>query len=77
MNAFSEEDNTKELINLVSIPNGMEPWEDRNDIDKLSEVISRVMPRELEQLVTDINRKDVNEITCIIADERRSWNKLR
>lgn len=73
VNAFSEENNVKELINLVSIPDGMEPWEDRNDIGKLTESILRVMPGELEQLVKDINQKDVNEITCIIADESLGW----
>ncbi|WOH16286.1 hypothetical protein DCAR_0935836 [Daucus carota subsp. sativus] len=61
------------LINLVSIPDGMEPWEDRNDIGKLTESILRVMPGELEQLVKYINQNDVNESTCIIADESLGW----
>lgn len=73
VNAFSEEDNAKELINLVSFPDGMEPWEDRNDIAKLTQAIFRVMPGELEQLVKDIDRTDVNKITCIIADETMGW----
>lgn len=73
VNALSEEDNVKELINLVSIPDEMEPWEDRNDIAKVSQVLSRVMPAKLEQLVEDINRTDDNKVTCIIADEYIKW----
>ncbi|XP_074348549.1 UDP-glycosyltransferase 83A1-like [Apium graveolens] len=73
LSALSEEDNVGELINLVSIPDGMEAWEDRSDLGKLSEDIFRVMPGELEKLVNDIKRTDDNEITCIIADENMGW----
>ena len=71
--ALSEEDNVEELINLVSVPDGMEPGEDRNDIAKLTQAMFRVMPGELEQLVRDINRADDDKITCIIADETMGW----
>lgn len=73
VNAFSEDDDVLKLLNLVSFPDGMEPWEDRNDIAKLTQAIFRVMPGELEQLVKDIQRTDVDKITCIIADETMGW----
>ncbi|WOH16281.1 hypothetical protein DCAR_0935831 [Daucus carota subsp. sativus] len=72
VSAFSEEDNVEELINLVSVPDGLDPEEDRNDIAKLTQAMFRVMPGELEQLVRDINRAD-DKITCIIADETMGW----
>ncbi|KAK1359976.1 UDP-glycosyltransferase 83A1 [Heracleum sosnowskyi] len=73
LSALSKEDSVGELINLVSIPDGMEPWEDRSDLGKLCQDIFRVMPGELEKLVKDIKRTDDNEITCIIADENLGW----
>ncbi|XP_074348803.1 UDP-glycosyltransferase 83A1-like [Apium graveolens] len=73
LSALSKEDNVEELINLVSIPDGMEAWEDRSDLGKLTQDIFQVMPRELEKLVKDIKRTDDNEITCIIADENLGW----
>ncbi|KAL9447899.1 hypothetical protein AB3S75_015390 [Citrus x aurantiifolia] len=33
-----------EQIRLVSIPDGMEPWEDRNDLGKLTKNVLQVMP---------------------------------
>lgn len=74
MNAFSEEDDVGELINLVSIPDGMEPWEDRSDLGKLSEAIFQGMPGKLEELIKGIKKgTDNDEITCIIADENMGW----
>ncbi|CAL5370725.1 unnamed protein product [Camellia sinensis] len=40
-------------IDLVSIPDGLEPWEDRNDFKKLIEAISQVMPGNWEALIMD------------------------
>ncbi|XP_031268660.1 UDP-glycosyltransferase 83A1-like [Pistacia vera] len=58
-----------EEIRLVSIPDGLEPWEDRNDLGKLCESLVMVMPGKLEELIQEINNKEEDEkITCVIAD---------
>ncbi|CAA2972634.1 UDP-glycosyltransferase 83A1-like [Olea europaea subsp. europaea] len=73
--ALSETENTqeKESVNLVSIPDGMEPWEDRNELGKLSEGILNVMPGKLEDLIQKINETDRDKITCVIADCIMGW----
>ena len=55
-----------ERISLVSIPDGLELWEDRKEIGKLTESISRVMPGKLEELIDRINTNasEVEKITC-------------
>ncbi|KAJ0100326.1 hypothetical protein Patl1_21703 [Pistacia atlantica] len=56
-------------IRLVSIPDGLDPWEDRNDIGKLCESLVKVMPGKLEELIKEMNNKEEDEkITCVIAD---------
>lgn len=49
--AFSKNDNIEDLINLVSIPDGLEDGENRNDIGKLGQAILQVMPGKLEELI--------------------------
>ncbi|KAJ0100332.1 hypothetical protein Patl1_21705 [Pistacia atlantica] len=56
-------------IRLVSIPDGLEPWEDRNDIGKLWDSLAKAMPGKLEELIQEMNNKEEDEkITCVIAD---------
>ncbi|XP_044467853.1 UDP-glycosyltransferase 83A1-like [Mangifera indica] len=56
-------------LQLVSIPDGLEPWEDRNDLGKLCESFVKVMPGKLEELIQEMNNKEEDEkITCVIAD---------
>ncbi|KAL2523039.1 UDP-glycosyltransferase 83A1 [Forsythia ovata] len=66
--ALSETENTQEMVNLVSIPDGLEPWEDRNELGKLTEAISNVMPEKLLDLIEKINGTESDKITCVIAD---------
>ncbi|KAA8547921.1 hypothetical protein F0562_004350 [Nyssa sinensis] len=73
MNALSDKDSVGDQIHLVSIPDGLEPWEDRNDLGKLSEAIFQVMPGKLEELVEKINGSGSDNISCIIADESMGW----
>ncbi|GJT35410.1 hypothetical protein Tco_0925829 [Tanacetum coccineum] len=68
MNAWSEKDDGSDLMHTVGIPDGMEPWEERNDIGKLTETMFRVMPSKLEELIKYINKTNDEIITCIIAD---------
>ncbi|XP_059643427.1 UDP-glycosyltransferase 83A1-like [Cornus florida] len=73
MNALSEKNNIGDQIHLVSIPDGIELSEDRNDLGKLSEAIFQVMPGKLEELIENINGSDNDKITCIISDESMGW----
>ncbi|GFY86982.1 UDP-Glycosyltransferase superfamily protein [Actinidia rufa] len=73
VNALSDKDLVRSHINLVSITDGLEPWEDRNDLGKLTEAILKVMPRKLEELIEQVNRSDNNKITCIVADGSMGW----
>ncbi|XVE56840.1 hypothetical protein DITRI_Ditri04bG0043000 [Diplodiscus trichospermus] len=62
------------LISLVSIPDGLEPEDDRQDYFKLTESIARVMPGNLRSLIENINRSDVDgQIDCVIADKAAGW----
>ncbi|XP_038890155.1 UDP-glycosyltransferase 83A1-like [Benincasa hispida] len=60
-------------IHLVSLPDGMKPGEDRNDLGKLTETMLQVMPMKLEELINTINGLGGNEITSVIADENLGW----
>ncbi|KAH9753150.1 UDP-glycosyltransferase 83A1 [Citrus sinensis] len=63
-----------EQIRLVSIPDGMEPWEDRNDLGKLIEKCLQVMPGKLEKLIEEINSREDEKIDCFIADGNTGWS---
>ncbi|CAN6574659.1 unnamed protein product [Malus baccata var. baccata] len=64
----------RDCINLVSIPDGLEPGQDRNDLGKLSKAARRVMPGKLEELIEKINnRGEGDKITCVIADQTVGW----
>ncbi|KAI4389273.1 hypothetical protein MLD38_001514 [Melastoma candidum] len=61
-------------IRLVSIPDGLEPGEDRNDIARLCQGILKVMPGELERLIGELNERDgEDKVSCVIADFNMSW----
>ena len=61
------------LINLVSIPDGLKPEDDRNDLGKLCTAILSTMPAMLEKLIHDIHLKGEHRISCIAADESMGW----
>nr|GFD24046.1 UDP-glycosyltransferase 83A1-like [Tanacetum cinerariifolium] len=74
MNAWSEKDDDQsDLMQMVGIPDGMEPWEDRNDIGQLTQTVFRVMPSKLEELIKHINKTNDEKIACIIADYCMGW----
>ncbi|KAL6961198.1 hypothetical protein U1Q18_038963 [Sarracenia purpurea var. burkii] len=69
VNALSSDDNIRDRIRLVSIPDGMESCEDRINFLKIEQAIHRVIPEKLEELIGKINgSKEDDEISCIIAD---------
>ncbi|CAA0814051.1 UDP-glycosyltransferase 83A1 [Striga hermonthica] len=72
--SLSHSDKLQESVNLVSIPDGLEPWEDRNDIRRLSEGMCQVMLPELEAVIKKLNGKNCTEkVTCVIADGSMTW----
>ncbi|KAJ9683123.1 hypothetical protein PVL29_018920 [Vitis rotundifolia] len=71
--SFAGKDDVRDQIRLVSIPDGLEAWEDRNDLGKSCEGILRVMPKKLEELIQEINGTDDHEIACVIADGHMGW----
>ncbi|KAL6961201.1 hypothetical protein U1Q18_038966 [Sarracenia purpurea var. burkii] len=69
VNALSSHDNIRDRIRLVSIPDGLESFEERNNFLKLGQAIHHVIPKKLEELIEKINgSKEDDEISCIIAD---------
>ncbi|KAM5581225.1 hypothetical protein ABKV19_010447 [Rosa sericea] len=60
-------------IHLVSIPDGLEPGEDKNSIRLLTEAIQEFMSQKLEELIEKINQGEGGKISCLIADESCEW----
>ncbi|XP_024979264.1 UDP-glycosyltransferase 83A1-like isoform X2 [Cynara cardunculus var. scolymus] len=55
------------------IADGLERWEDRNDLAKQTEAIFQTMPAKLVELIKTINKEDDSKITCVIADISMGW----
>nr|GMD56256.1 UDP-glycosyltransferase 83A1-like [Ipomoea batatas]GME11392.1 UDP-glycosyltransferase 83A1-like [Ipomoea batatas] len=68
--SMSEADN---VMNLVSVPDGLGVEEDRNDTKKLAEAVFKVVPGKVEALIRKINESDENRVSCVIADENLGW----
>ncbi|XP_044467368.1 UDP-glycosyltransferase 83A1-like [Mangifera indica] len=56
-------------IRLVSIPDGLESWEDRNDLGKVAGKIIQVMSQKLKELIEKISREEDEKIFCLIVDK--------
>lgn len=67
---FNDNNNSLDCLATTIL---FEPWEDRNDIDKLCEAILRVMPVKLEELIEKINQSEGENVTCVIADGSCGW----
>lgn len=73
-NALSNKDDFGDGIRLVSVPDGLEPWEDRKDLAKLTAAMHRDMPGKLQEMIENINyAEDDDKITCVIADVSVGW----
>nr|XP_043607581.1 UDP-glycosyltransferase 83A1-like [Erigeron canadensis] len=68
-----ESDGFGDLMQMVSIPDGLEPWEDRSDIGKLTLSLLQTMPQKLEELIKTINKEDSDKVSCVIADDCMGW----
>uniref|UniRef100_A0A2N9HEB4 Uncharacterized protein n=1 Tax=Fagus sylvatica TaxID=28930 RepID=A0A2N9HEB4_FAGSY len=64
----------KSQIRLVSIPDGLDPGDDRTDVLKVTESILKNMPGHFKDLIEKINQSnDDEQISCIIADATFGW----
>ncbi|XP_008230872.1 PREDICTED: UDP-glycosyltransferase 83A1-like [Prunus mume] len=69
----ADESQLSDRIRLVSLPDGLEPWEARHEVGKFCEATQRVMPGKLEELIEKINQGEGDKVTCVIADESARW----
>ncbi|XP_031489445.1 UDP-glycosyltransferase 83A1-like [Nymphaea colorata] len=60
-------------IRFATIPDGMDPGEDRCDFLKFTQVIHRATVRPLEELILKINAEEEEGIACVIADGMAGW----
>ncbi|MED6218434.1 hypothetical protein PIB30_026659 [Stylosanthes scabra] len=60
-------------IKLVSIPDGLGPDADRNNLKELFGAMLNNMPAKLEKLIEDVRLKDGVTVTCIVADFLMTW----
>ncbi|XVF60667.1 hypothetical protein PTKIN_Ptkin08bG0066700 [Pterospermum kingtungense] len=68
VDAYGKKVDENGLIHLVSLPDGLEDWEDRNQFGKLAELLRQIMRRELKEFMEKVNRSEDNKITCVVAD---------
>ncbi|KVI02588.1 UDP-glucuronosyl/UDP-glucosyltransferase, partial [Cynara cardunculus var. scolymus] len=61
------------LMKMVWIPDGLEPWEDRTDLCKLTISLLESMADKLEELIEKINEEDGSKVSCVIADDSMGW----
>ena len=74
VNALPKNDGFESKIHLITIQDGLEPWEDRKDFVKLDAAMQRVVPGNLREIIENFNRaEDDNKITCVIADVTVGW----
>ena len=71
----SQDDSLKgSHINYVTLPDGLDPEDDRSDLLKVLLSMKSTMPALLPKLIEDINALDVdNKITCIVVTINMGW----
>ena len=71
--AMPENNEEKSPIRLASIPDGLEPGDDRNAVQLINSV-QKVMPGHLKDLIEKINQSnDDEQISFVIADAFAGW----
>ncbi|TYH42732.1 hypothetical protein ES332_D11G082200v1 [Gossypium tomentosum] len=68
LDAFGEKVDKNGLLHLLSVPDGLEDGEDRNQLGKLTESLCQVMPTQLKELIHKVNGSDDDKISCVLAD---------
>ncbi|KAL2329884.1 hypothetical protein Fmac_017465 [Flemingia macrophylla] len=62
------------LMKVVTLPDGLDPEDDRSDVFKVLWSIKNTMPARLPKLIEDVNALDVdNQITCVIVTWNMGW----
>ncbi|KAH7655712.1 UDP-glucuronosyl/UDP-glucosyltransferase protein [Dioscorea alata] len=64
---------TPSSINFISIPDGMQPEDDRNNIAKLCQALMTFMLLHLLELINIMNIQESHKPTCFNADEGMAW----
>ncbi|KAI9126737.1 hypothetical protein K1719_002333 [Acacia pycnantha] len=61
-------------IKLVSLPDGLDPEDERRDLQKLLLSIKKTMPSRLPKLIDEINAlDDISKISCIVVTVNMGW----
>jgi len=60
-------------IHLVGVPDGLADGDDRKDLGKLVDALSRHMPSYLEELVRRVEASGGTKISWLIADAGMGW----
>ena len=64
----------QDKIQVVTLPDGLEPEDDRSDIKKVLLSIKSTMPPRLPKLIEEVNALNVdNKINCIIVTFNMGW----
>ncbi|XP_076956272.1 UDP-glycosyltransferase 83A1-like [Bidens hawaiensis] len=71
--AWSDIDVPNDLMNMVTISDGLGPCDNRDDIGLLTKAMFELMPAKLEELINDINKNNEDKFTCIVADFCMGW----
>ncbi|MED6123835.1 hypothetical protein PIB30_053153 [Stylosanthes scabra] len=65
---------SSKMIRFVTLPDGLDPEDDRSDIGKVLGSMKKTMPCLLPKLIEDINALDSkNKISCILVTFNMSW----
>ncbi|XP_045793675.1 UDP-glycosyltransferase 83A1-like [Trifolium pratense] len=70
----NKNEQNQQTINFVTLPDGLEPEDDRSDHKKAIFSIIKTMPSLLPKLIEDVNNLDVeNKISCIVVTFNMGW----
>ncbi|PPD67956.1 hypothetical protein GOBAR_DD35165 [Gossypium barbadense] len=67
LDAFGEKVDENGLSHLLSVPNGLEDGEDRNQLGKLTESLYQVMPTQPKELIHKVNGSNDDKISCVLV----------
>lgn len=73
MEALEKKEGVRNQVHLVSIKDGLESPEDRNQLEKHVESVLRFMPKKVLELMEQIDSSWSEKITCVVADQNFGW----
>ncbi|OAY63418.1 UDP-glycosyltransferase 83A1, partial [Ananas comosus] len=72
--ALGKHELESDRVRHVSVPDGLAPDEDRNNLGRLVEGLHKSMPASLEEVIRKNNENcGGNKITCVIVDHNMAW----